>query len=206
MNNERFNPFGSILEYLRRSATPFFLNLMFGMTLFAIAAITNTEMRVILTVLIAVLTYFTDFMLIRSMGELAYKMKTAGERRRAGQPSGMSEKGVEGYKYAKEYRPYKGFVIGAVVSLVPIVFIIGDVCTQSAGARLVYGMIAGWAFFPVFNLHTEADILFSLIPCAVMIIVSGIAYIVGSGREKLRQFALEQREAEIEKAKGARKR
>ena len=120
----------------------------------------------------------------------------------------MTDGGADGYKPAKEYRPYKGFVIGAVASLIPVIFVIVDVTAHSTGARLAYSMIAGWAFWPVFNTSTSAHILFTLIPCAVMVVVSGVAYILGSNKEKLRQFALKQREEEVAKAKskGAKKR
>ena len=37
-----------ILEYLRRAATPFFLDLMFGMTMLAVSVIENPELRLIL--------------------------------------------------------------------------------------------------------------------------------------------------------------
>ena len=208
MAKTQSSPGASILEYLRRAATPFFLNLMFGMTMFAVAAIDTYELKIILTYALVILTFFTDFMLIRSMGELAYKMKIAGDRKREGLPAGMTDGGADGYKPAKEYRPYKGFVIGAVASLIPVIFVIVDVTAHSTGARLAYSMIAGWAFWPVFNTSTSAHILFTLIPCAVMVVVSGIAYILGSNKEKLRQFALKQREEEVAKAKskGAKKR
>ena len=45
----------------------------------------------------------------------------------------------------------------------------------------------------------------SLIPCAVQIVVAGVAYIFGGNKEKLRQFALEQRAENISKTKGAKK-
>ena len=58
---------------------------------------------------------------------------------------------------------------------------------------------------PVLAISTKANILFSLIPCAIQIVVSGIAYILGGGREKVRQFALEQRAESVAKTKGAKK-
>lgn len=196
----------SILEYLRRAVSPFLINLMFGMTMFACVAIEIKELRIILTFALIILTFITSFLLIRSAGEYAYKMKVAGDRKRAGLPAGMTvEGGKDAYAPAKEYRDYKGFVIGAFVCLIPFIFVIVDLCTGSGGARLAYAMIAGWAFWPPMSISTSANILFSLIPCAVQIVVAGVAYIFGGNKEKLRQFALEQRAENISKTKGAKK-
>lgn len=204
------NAFGkgmrSVLEYLRRAVTPIFINLMFGMTMLAVSAISITELKILLMVALVALTFLASFLLMRSMGEYAYKMKVAGARKRAGQPVGMGlETGKDTYHSSKEYRSYKGFVIGAVVCIIPVIFIIVDICTGSGGARLAYGMLAGWALMPVLAISTKANILFSLIPCAIQIVVSGIAYILGGGREKVRQFALEQRAESVAKTKGAKK-
>lgn len=180
---------------------------MFGITMFAVAALKTPEIKYILTYALLALTLFTSFLLIRSMGELAYKMKVAGDRLRRGLSSGLAlEKGKDTYKPAKEYRTYKGFVIGAVVCVIPFIFIIVDLCTGSGGARLAYAMVAGWAFWPVYTVSTSANVLFTLIPCALQIIVAGIAYIMGGNKEKVRQFALEQRAEDVSKTRGAKKR
>ena len=77
---------------------------------------------------------------------------------------------------------------------------------EICGAFSACAMLAGWAFFPPVVISTSANILFSLIPCAIQIVVAGVAYIMGGNKEKLRQFALEQREADVSKAKGEKKR
>lgn len=205
MEKTKSGPIWSVIEYARRAVTPFVINLMFGMTMFACAAIENDEARIILSYLLLVLTYIASFVLIRTMGENAYKMKVAGERKRKGQPLGLTDS-KDAYWPAKEYRGYKGFVIGAVVSLIPIVFIVIDAAAGVSGVRVACAMLAGWAFFPPVVIATSANILFSLIPCAIQIVVAGVAYIMGGNKEKLRQFALEQREADVSKAKGEKKR
>ena len=84
MEKTKSGPIWSVIEYARRAVTPFVINLMFGMTMFACAAIENDEVRIILSYLLLVLTYLASFVLIRTMGENAYKMKVAGERKRKG--------------------------------------------------------------------------------------------------------------------------
>lgn len=85
----------SILEYLRRAVSPFLINLMFGMTMFACVAIEIKELRIILTFALIILTFITSFLLIRSAGEYAYKMKVAGDRKRVGLPAGMTAEGAK---------------------------------------------------------------------------------------------------------------
>lgn len=197
----------SLLDYARRAVTNIFINLMFGMTMFAVAAIEIAELVIILTYALLILAFIASFILMRGMGESAYKMKVAGDRLRSGLTSGLPpEKGADKYSPAKEYRDYKGFVIGFVVCLIPIVFVIVDVCTHSGGARLAYAMVAGWAFWPALAISQNASLLFTLIPCAVQIAVAGVGYIMGGNKEKLRQFALEQRAESVSRSKGAKKR
>lgn len=196
----------SILEYLRRGVTPFVLNLMFGMTIFAFSGIETAELKFILVFAFLALTYFVDFILIRSMGEYAYKMKVAGDNIRNGRPAGMDLGNGAKYRPSKEYRVYKGFIIGLVVCIVPIVFIIADLCTGSTGARVAFGMVAGWAVMPVLNISSQASLLYALIPCGVEIVAAGIAYILGGNKERDRQLALEQKAETVSKVKGAKKR
>ena len=43
--NEKRSIMGSVFEYIKRAATPFLLNLMFGLTMFAVALIDITALN-----------------------------------------------------------------------------------------------------------------------------------------------------------------
>ena len=47
---------------------------MFGMTMFAVAAIEIAELVIILTYALLILAFIASFILMRGMGESAYKM------------------------------------------------------------------------------------------------------------------------------------
>ena len=123
-----------VLEYLRRAVTPFFTKLMFGMTMLAVLLITNDVLRTILTAVLFAGDIVLTYVLLRSSGETACKMKETGRLLRENKPVGSAEH-AGGYKPCKEYAPYKGFVIGAVVSLPAIVLIVVGALTGSGGVR-----------------------------------------------------------------------
>ena len=58
-----------IVEYLRRMATPFILNLMFGITMFAVLAIGVEALEIILIALLYVGCCFAGFVYFRAAGE-----------------------------------------------------------------------------------------------------------------------------------------
>ena len=102
-----------ILEYLRRALTPFVIKVMFGMTMFVLLLIENVQLRMVLMFVLLACDCVLSFVLFRSAGEQAYKMKQAGILSREQRPVGSA--GAQGvYRPCKEYRPYKGFVIAAV--------------------------------------------------------------------------------------------
>ena len=75
-----------VLEYLRRAVTPFFIKLMFGMTMLAVLLITNDVLRTILTAVLFAGDIVLTYVLLRSSGETACKMKEAGGVPREKQP------------------------------------------------------------------------------------------------------------------------
>ena len=75
-----------LVEYLRRAATPFLLKLMFGMTMLACVMIKNTELRITILALLFLADGFVSFILLRSMGEGAYKMNVVGRLRKENKP------------------------------------------------------------------------------------------------------------------------
>ena len=72
---EKFSRFGwEVLEHLRRMATPFVLNLMFGMTMVAILAIGVRALEIVLTVLFFAGCCFAAFIYFRAAGEAAFSV------------------------------------------------------------------------------------------------------------------------------------
>ena len=69
----------SIWEYFRRSVTPFFMNLMFGMTMLAISTISIVELKLVLMFVIAAADCLLVFILVRAADE-----KTLGQKFRIG--------------------------------------------------------------------------------------------------------------------------
>ncbi len=196
----------NLLEFLRRAVTPFVLCLLFGMTMFAVSGIETPELKYLLMAALFVLTFVTVFLLMRSMGEFAYKIKVTSEKRSQGLPGGLDlEKEKIKYHPGKEYRHYKGFAIGLFVCLIPIIFTIIDVTLHSSGARLAYAMTAGWAIMPVLVINKNASLLFCFIPCAIQIIVCGVGFILGGKKEEARQRELDERAETVSRVKGEKK-
>lgn len=58
-----------VFEYLRRAVTPFFIKLMFGMTMLAVLLITNDVLRTILTAVLFAGDIVLTYVLLRSSGK-----------------------------------------------------------------------------------------------------------------------------------------
>ena len=202
----------SILEYLRRALTPFVIDLLYGMTMLAVSAIGIEELAIALTVALLGVMLFTNFVFMRSAGEIAYKMKLTGAARRQGMPVN-ADKSLGTYREAKEYRPYKGFCVGVLIGVIPLVLILTAALAGSAGSRMALVFVAGWAYLPVFVIATvgSADgsvaaitLLWGLIILAVNVVVCGIAYITGGAKERANRAMLDKRSEVIEEQKRAR--
>ena len=201
-----------VLEYVRRALAPFFIKLMFGMTMVAVLLIENIELRTILVVLLMAADGVLSFVLMRSTGEQAYKMRIAGQLRRENKPTGSAET-AGSYRPCKEYRVYKGVVIGLVASLVAIVLIIVSGTTASAGARVALMFACGWAYVPVAAVYMiilsstgmevipVSSVWFSFILVAIFVVLCEVGYIMGGNKEKLRQYMLERSMQTVERGK-----
>ena len=202
-----------ILEYLRRALTPFVIKVMFGMTMFVLLLIENVQLRMVLMFVLLACDCVLSFVLFRSAGEQAYKMKQAGILSREQRPVGSA--GAQGvYRPCKEYRPYKGFIIGLCICLLPLVLILVGATTGNAGCRAALLFTSGWAYLPVFvcliagnpDVTVPAETLWwGLIIVGVILVLCGVAYILGARVEKRRQDALERRSETIEEQKRARR-
>ena len=124
------------------------------------------------------------------------------------------------YKESKEYRPWKGFVIGAFVSIYSIIIGIYFGCNQSAIAAqaLTQGgsivallglFISGWSVLPFFFLNNSGvtvSYFYSCLLALLPIVIAGVFYIAGAyyRRNKTireQKIADESRRAQEEKPK-----
>lgn len=131
-------------------------------------------------------------------GGNAFKMLVSGNiKRRSMDDDGEGFK-MSNHKYAKEYRPWKGFVIGAFAAIFTLVFGIILGCNQS---RIIVGeqtemswvvlvaiLLTGWSILPFYFLNASGIYVSYFVTCAfavLPIIVSGVLYILGAyGRRR----------------------
>jgi cytochrome bd-type quinol oxidase subunit 2 len=123
-----------------------------------------------------------------------YEMLVSGNIKRATADAyGMSYK-ISSHKEAKEYREWKGFVIGAFMAILPIVTAIVFGCNQTAIDGKLNGgglaiivllsfLLSGWTILPFYymnhaGIHVSYFLsgLLGLLP----VIVAGVFYIVGA--------------------------
>ena len=201
----------NIVEYLRRAATPFFISLMFGMTMLAVSVIENPELKFILLAVLVAGNGILVFVLTRSVGEAAYKMKVTGQLIRENRPTGNAQtSGV--YRPCKEYRWYKGTVIGLAVCAIPIILVLVGALGENTGARIVLMLLCGWCYLPPFSIYQVAfgseaaqvqsymysSMWWSFVLIGVQFILVVVGYAVGAGREKTRQYVLSMQTESIE--------
>lgn len=171
--------------------------------------------------LVAVIAY--NALVSYMQGSVSFEMLVSGNLRR------MTEQDLESgykrsrYKAVKEYRVWKGFVVGGILAILPLVgnivfgcnqsIIDGVFSNQTANSNIAFGwvffvflLLCGWSnvFFILVN-TTGAGIsyfvcaLFALIP----ILVSGFMYIAGAygkRRKTLREQELKDKESQVQSA------
>ena len=201
-----------IVEYLRRMVTPFIINLLYGMTMLAASSIQEDAIRIILVLVLLGATGFTDFIFMRGAGEIAYKMRVVGERKRANLPVSQDSR-IGVYRKSKEYAAYRGFVIGLFICILPILCIVIGAAAGADVCRTILMFTAGWAYIPVFVFQIAgksggdlpfASMWWGLLIVAAIWAVCGIAYILGARVERNRQSELERRSETIEEQKRSR--
>lgn len=153
-------------------------------------------------------------------GGSQYEMLVSGNVKR------MSEEQFEGgykmssHKEAKEYRVWKGFVMGAFIAIFPVVFgllfganqtivdsaaSVGEGTAKKAAALMLLGFfLSGWSVIPSYLMNATGiysnyylTCLYGLIP----IVVTGAFYIVGAyarRNKRLREQLVAQKAAEAE--------
>ena len=129
-----------------------------------------------------------------------YEMLVSGNLKRRSAMQSGSELNMASYKFQKEYRPWKGFAIGAFVSLLLIVGSIVLGCNQTAiveaatneevtlttglaAVSLIFYCLAGWVLLPILELNIAGTAVSFFVGCAFALLpvcVSGGFYIGGA--------------------------
>ncbi len=155
-------------------------------------------------------------------GGSQYEMLVSGNVKRSTYDAYGNEYRMSTHKMAKEYRPWKGFVIGGFVALLPVLFGILFACNQEAihaakvskglGILVILGFfLSGWSILPFYCMNAAGiavsywlSLLFAIIPIGV----GGGVYIAGAyGRrnKNLRLQMLEDKAAAAEEERRANK-
>ncbi len=193
----------SALEYIKKSLAPFVLKLMMGLTMLSCAFISITELKIILIVALFGADCAASFLLLRSSGQEAYKMKVVGQLKRENKPLGLTSADGK-YRPCREYRVYKGFVIGVIIALIPLVLLFVGAFYDNSVARAIVMIVSGWAYIPVLLVFQLAlgstgeesvivpnsSLWWGYILVALFLIIATVAYILGGSKEKLRQYVL----------------
>lgn len=179
-------------ESFRRSVTIYLMYLFMSLLLLSSQAIGNTAAQIILGLLCVLGGMAFDAHLSYHIGADHYDSYIAGCLHRKNALFGIQSGGD--HRVEREYRPYKGFLIGFYAALP--VFVLGilaghfgvgeNIFGSIAGVALV--MFAGWAIIPIAWLrnfaHLNLSFYWTLIMTLIPILVSGILYIVGAMLEK----------------------
>ncbi|MBR2321105.1 MAG: hypothetical protein IKA57_03100 [Clostridia bacterium] len=153
-----------------------------------------------------------------AQGGTQYEMLVSGNVKR------MSEAQFDGgykmstHKEVKEYRVWKGFVVGAFTAVLTIVFGILLGCNQAkidsqdvkgglAVILLLSFLLTGWSVVPLYLMNATGVAISYFVSCVFALIpiaVSGAFYIAGAyarRNKRLREQVIAQRAAEAEESK-----
>jgi hypothetical protein len=106
------------------------------------------------------------------------------------------------YKPEKEYRVWKGFVVGGIIALFTIISAIlmganqasidsGVVTKGNSAIVLVCAILSGWCALPMYYLNVSGYAIsyFWMLPCALLpVVVSGVGYIIGAYRKRAKEL------------------
>lgn len=105
------------------------------------------------------------------------------------------------YKPEKEYRVWKGFVVGGVIALFTLISAIlmganqasidSDVSKSSITIIIVCAILSGWCALPMYYLNVSGYAIsyFWMLPCALLpVVVSGVGYIIGAYRKRAKEL------------------
>ncbi len=187
-------------ECFRRAVTPYLMYLFMSLLCLVCQLIGSLAARVALGILCIAGGAFYNANLCYNYGKMHYGAYVAGELHRKSVAEGIASGGD--HRPEREYRPWKGFLIGLYVALPAILLgivagAIPEKYVMTGGGVAYYALVmfAGWAIIPIswFGTKKGADgaplglrvsPYFSILMCILPILVSGIAYLVGAARER----------------------
>lgn len=178
----------------------------------------NTKM--IWTLVCGIVAAAYNALLGYAQGGNAYEMLVSGNMKRYSAGDLGGEYKISSHKYVKEYRPWKGFVIGCVTAFWTILTAIifganqnaidqalvsdGKLPTAFGVLMIVCFLISGWSILPFYYMNAagiHVSYFLSILLAIVPIVVTGGMYIAGAyGRraKTIKAQALAERERERE--------
>lgn len=191
-----------------RAATSYVMYLfmsMIALTMQAISGENTLWLRIALGASFILCGAAYNGFLCYNRGQKHYESLLLGKIYRRNAALGIETGGT--YRAHQEYRVWKGFLIGGIVSLPAIVM--GIISAFTDELNFVYLVAAGWAYLPLtwaraiaqktFGEGATVNGAWSLVMIFVPVLVSGICYILGARRKKAETEALEARTAEVER-------
>lgn len=198
-------------ECLRRSVTVFLMYMFMSMLMLAIQVIdggTGTALVVILSIVCILGGCFYNGHLCYHCGKDHYDAYLVGKLHRKNALFGISSGG--NHHKEREYRIWKGFLIGAYVGLIVIIFGVLAGCFDSVDseggyfAKMAFSMFAGWAILPLTWIAkwtgTAVSSFWSIAFIILPILVSGVFYMIGANAERRAKEEEELRKKAVEEA------
>ena len=174
-------------ECLRRTLSSAVMYVFMSIIMLVIQMIPLFLVRVLLGTACMIFAMLANAHLCFGNGKRHYDNYLSGELHRSNIAHGI-DTGAQ-IRVEREYRPWKGFYIGFLISIPVIVLgalaghflqTEGSILGQAAGVFLIF--LCGWAIIPMgwFASNFYWSILMAIIP----ILISGISYIIGARYEK----------------------
>lgn len=215
-----------VWECFKRSVTPFVMYFLAGLVMLMIQSKYGFSAQMTWAVICALAALAYNGFLLWVNGGSHYEMLVSGNMKRRSAMQMGSDLNITSYKFEKEYRPWKGFVIGLFVSVLLIIGSIVFGCNQDkiitamtdenvtvskglAIAELIFYCCAGWVLVPLASINAAGTYVSFFVGCAFALLpvaVSGGLYIAGAyGRRNKRlreqEIAAKAAEAEANKPK-----
>lgn len=195
-------------ECLRRSVTVYLMYLFMSLIMLACQAINEntTAIEIVLGIVCVLIGMAFNVHLCYHIGGDHYDAYLTGCMHRKNALFGIQSGG--NHRVEREYRVYKGFLIGFYVGLIVIFLgILAGIFQGTEGgyyALLFLSMFGGWAIIPVGWLISLVDgsisYFWSLVFVLIPILVSGISYIVGANLQRRRKEREAERRDRVEEA------
>ncbi len=173
-------------ECWRRMIVPYLMYLFMSLLMLALQAINegNSTIEIVLGIICMVGGMAFNAHLLYNYGSMHFDAYLTGNLHRKNAAYGIVSGGD--HRVEREYRWWKGFVIGFFIGIPVIIFggLAGAFYGQSVGsaAGVFLIMFASWAIIPISWMHVSFywSIMMTIIP----FVVSGVFYIVGAMVEK----------------------